>query len=100
MLRHHPCSGAAGVPWPSEPSKSSPSALLSGDKSVPVLWPRQRKWLQVKNLKPTACPEPASSVTSWDLGVAAGKGGKGKGAEIQIMGLVVWKGKKKDSKGK
>lgn len=95
MLRHHPCSGAAGAPWPPELSQSSPSALLSGDKGGPGLWPRLKKWLQVENLKPIATPEPASSVTSWDLGGAAGKGGKGKGAEVQIMGLVMWEGKRR-----
>lgn len=76
----------SGAPWPPESLKSSPSVLLSGDKSVSVPWPGQEKWLQVKNPKPIASPEPASSVTSWDLGVVAGKGGKGKGEEMEIRG--------------
>lgn len=95
VLRHHPYSGAVGAPWPLESLKGSPSVLLSGDKSVSVPWSGQKKWLQVKNLKPIASPEPASRVTSQDLGVVAGKGGKGKGEEMQIMGLVMWEEKQR-----
>lgn len=93
-LRHRPCSAAAGAPWPPQPVRSSPSAL-SGDKSGAVPRPGHKKWLQVKNLKPAASPEAASRVTSRDLGVLAGKGGKGKGDEMQIRGLVMWDEKKK-----
>lgn len=87
MLRHPPCSGAAGALWPPGSLESSPSVVLSGDKRVSVPWPGQKKWLQVKNLNAIASPEPASSVTSWDLGVVAGKGGKGKGERCRLQ---VW----------
>lgn len=66
---------------------------------MPVLWPRLRKWLQVENLKPIATPEPASSVTSQDLGGAAGKGGKGKGAEGTDYGFGDVGRKKKIQRG-
>lgn len=94
VLRHRPCSAAAGAPWPPQPVRSSPS-VLSGDESGAVPRPGHKKWLQVKNLKPAASPEAASRVTSWDLGVLAGKGGKGKGDEMQIRGLVMWDEKRR-----
>lgn len=94
VLRHHPCLGAVGAPWTPESLKSSPSVLLSRDKSLSVPWPGQ-KWMQEKNLKPIASPDPASSLTPWDLGVVAGKGGKGKGDQVQITGLVIWEEKRR-----
>lgn len=37
-LRHPPCSGAVGAPRPPQALKSSPSVLLSGDKSMSAPW--------------------------------------------------------------
>lgn len=81
---------SSGAPWPPQPLKSSPSALLSADKSVSAPWPGQEKGLQVESLKPVASPEAASRGTSRDLGVLAGKVGKGKGDKMQVTDLVMW----------